>query len=73
MGISAPIDAVPAICLGTPDVSVYEMVGAYLQLREQRRLDGADLHHAHRRQERQHPAGIRAAQKWKPSMKRPPT
>lgn len=29
MGITAPIDAVPAICLGTPDVSVYEMVGAY--------------------------------------------
>ena len=28
MGITAPIDAVPAICLGTPDVSVYEMVGA---------------------------------------------
>ncbi len=29
MGITSPIDAVPAICLGTPDVSVYEMVGAY--------------------------------------------
>jgi penicillin-binding protein 1A len=29
MGITAPIDPVPAICLGTPDVSVYEMVGAY--------------------------------------------
>ncbi len=29
MGIEGPIDAVPAICLGTPDVSVYEMVGAY--------------------------------------------
>ncbi|MFM2207018.1 MAG: hypothetical protein RL213_993 [Bacteroidota bacterium] len=29
MGVEAPIDAVPAICLGTPDVSVYEMVGAY--------------------------------------------
>lgn len=29
MGVTAPIDAVPAICLGTPDVSVYEMVGAY--------------------------------------------
>ena len=29
MGITAPIDAVPAICLGTPDISVYEMVGAY--------------------------------------------
>jgi penicillin-binding protein 1A len=29
MGITAPIDAVPAICLGTPDVSVFEMVGAY--------------------------------------------
>jgi len=29
MGIAGPIDAVPAICLGTPDVSVYEMVGAY--------------------------------------------
>ncbi len=29
MGITSRIDAVPAICLGTPDVSVYEMVGAY--------------------------------------------
>ena len=29
MGINSPIDPVPAICLGTPDVSVYEMVGAY--------------------------------------------
>jgi penicillin-binding protein 1A len=28
MGITSPIDAVPAICLGTPDISVYEMVGA---------------------------------------------
>ena len=29
MGTTSPIDAVPAICLGTPDVSVFEMVGAY--------------------------------------------
>lgn len=29
MGISSPIDPVPAICLGTPDVSLFEMVGAY--------------------------------------------
>lgn len=29
MGITSPIDPVPAICLGTPDVSVFEMVGAY--------------------------------------------
>lgn len=29
MGIKSPIDPVPAICLGTPDVSVFEMVGAY--------------------------------------------
>jgi penicillin-binding protein 1A len=29
MGITDPIDPVPAICLGTPDVSVYEMVSAY--------------------------------------------
>jgi len=28
MGITSPIDAVPSICLGTPDISVYEMVGA---------------------------------------------
>ncbi len=28
MGITAPLDAVPAICLGTPDISVCEMVGA---------------------------------------------
>lgn len=29
MGIEAPLDPYPAICLGTPDISVYEMVGAY--------------------------------------------
>jgi penicillin-binding protein 1A len=28
MGISSEIEPVPAICLGTPDISVYEMVGA---------------------------------------------
>lgn len=28
MGIESPIDAVPAICLGTPDLTVYEMAGA---------------------------------------------
>lgn len=28
MGVTSPIDPVPAICLGTPDLSVYEMVGA---------------------------------------------
>src|SRR6185295_19397096 len=28
MGITSPIDPVPSICLGTPDVSVYEMTGA---------------------------------------------
>jgi len=28
MGVTSPIDVVPAICLGTPDLSVYEMVGA---------------------------------------------
>jgi len=28
MGITAPLEAVPAICLGTPDISVYEMVAA---------------------------------------------
>lgn len=28
MGITAPIEAVPAICLGVCDISVYEMVGA---------------------------------------------
>jgi len=28
MGITAPMDAVPAISLGTPDISLYEMVGA---------------------------------------------
>jgi penicillin-binding protein 1A len=28
MGITAPMDPVPAICLGTPDISLYEMVGA---------------------------------------------
>ena len=29
MGITSPIDPVPSICLGTNDVSVYEMTGAY--------------------------------------------
>lgn len=28
MGISAPLDPVPALCLGVADISVYEMVGA---------------------------------------------
>lgn len=28
MGITAPIDEVPSICLGTPDISVFEMVAA---------------------------------------------
>ncbi|MCC6372713.1 MAG: transglycosylase domain-containing protein, partial [Bacteroidia bacterium] len=28
MGVSSPMEAVPAICLGTPDISVFEMVGA---------------------------------------------
>ena len=28
MGITSPIDTVPAIALGTPEISVYEMVGA---------------------------------------------
>ncbi len=28
MGITSDIPAVPAICLGTPDISLYEMVGA---------------------------------------------
>ena len=28
MGVSSPIDAVPSICLGTADLSVYEMTGA---------------------------------------------
>jgi penicillin-binding protein 1A len=28
MGVESPIDAVPSICLGTCDLSVYEMVGA---------------------------------------------
>lgn len=29
MGISSPMDPVPSICLGTMDISVYEMVAAY--------------------------------------------
>jgi penicillin-binding protein 1A len=29
MGITAPVEPVPSICLGTADVSVYEMVGAF--------------------------------------------
>lgn len=28
MGVTSPIDPVPAIALGTPDISLYEMVGA---------------------------------------------
>lgn len=29
MGITSPLDSVPALCLGVSDVSVYDMVGAY--------------------------------------------
>ncbi len=29
MGVTSPIPSVPAIALGTPDISLYEMVGAY--------------------------------------------
>lgn len=29
VGISSPLDAVPSLCLGVSDVSLYEMVGAY--------------------------------------------
>ena len=29
LGIKSPLDAVPALCLGVNDVSIYEMVGAY--------------------------------------------
>lgn len=29
VGISSPLDPVPSLCLGTSDVSLYEMVGAY--------------------------------------------
>jgi penicillin-binding protein 1A len=29
LGIESPLEAVPALCLGTSDVSVYELVGAY--------------------------------------------
>jgi penicillin-binding protein 1A len=28
MGVTSPMEPVPAICLGTPEISVYEMVGA---------------------------------------------
>ncbi len=28
MGVTAPLEAVPSICLGTPDISVFEMTGA---------------------------------------------
>ena len=29
LGVSSPIDQVPSIALGTPDISLYELVGAY--------------------------------------------
>lgn len=29
VGITSPLDAVPSLCLGTADISLYEMVGAY--------------------------------------------
>ena len=29
LGITSNIDVVPSLCLGTPDVSIFEMVGAY--------------------------------------------
>ena len=34
LGIKSPLDPVPALCLGTGDVSVYELVGAYSALYE---------------------------------------
>lgn len=35
MGITSPIDPVPSICLGTPDISLYEMVGAMITFANQ--------------------------------------
>ncbi len=29
LGIESPLDAVPSLCLGTSDVSIYELIGAY--------------------------------------------
>src|SRR5574344_3047307 len=29
LGIHSPVDPVPSLCLGTSDISLYEMVGAY--------------------------------------------
>jgi penicillin-binding protein 1A len=29
MGVESPLDPVPSLCLGTSDVSIYELVGAY--------------------------------------------
>ena len=29
MGVESPLDPVPSLCLGTSDISVYELVGAY--------------------------------------------
>jgi len=29
LGVNSPLDAVPALCLGVNDVTIYEMVGAY--------------------------------------------
>lgn len=29
LGIKSPVDAVPSLCLGTSDIGLYEMVGAY--------------------------------------------
>lgn len=29
LGVESPLEAVPALCLGTSDVSIYELIGAY--------------------------------------------
>ena len=39
LGVKSKLDAVPSICLGTSDVTLYEMVAAYLLIRKPRHPD----------------------------------
>ncbi len=38
MGVKSPIDPVPSLVLGTSDITLYEMVGAYGTLSQQRSI-----------------------------------
>jgi len=49
MGITSPLEAVPALCLGVNDVSLYEMVGAYSTFVNSGIWTETIIHHKNRR------------------------